>query len=133
MDKTDLINILEDWNFWKKDLITGRDRPYYVDKLRYFLTTAHVVVITGARKNGKSYILRQLARSLIREESDKKNLLMVNFEDPRLSGLNAVVAPWNPKTAWWPVPWKQKGSAAWLTWQPPNPNCNHGKTNVRIV
>jgi len=31
MDKYEIIKILEDWNFWERDLNTGFDRPYYLE------------------------------------------------------------------------------------------------------
>lgn len=89
MDKNEIINILEDWNFWKRDLDAGINRPYYLNKLKGFLKTRQVIVITGARKSGKSFIMRQLAKHLTSEGVEAKNILIVNFEDPRFSELDA--------------------------------------------
>jgi len=87
MDKNELIRILEDWNFWKRDLESGFDRPYYLNRLKDFLATSHIIVISGARRSGKSFIMRQLAKSLIREKAEKNNTLIVNLEDPRFTEL----------------------------------------------
>ena len=91
MDKNEIVKILEDWNFWKKDLDTGVDRPYYLNKLRDFLSTQHIIVITGVRRSGKSFIMKQMVKSLIKENVDKRNLLIINFEDPRFTELDAKI------------------------------------------
>jgi len=89
MDKNELLKILEDWNFWERDLEIGFYRPDYLNRLRDFLATSYVIVISGARRSGKSFIMRQLAKSLIQEKNIKNNILIVNFEDPRFTDLNA--------------------------------------------
>jgi len=88
MDKNEIFKILEDWNFWKNDLETGITRPFYLDRLKRFSATNQILVIKGARRSGKSFIMRQLARELVSAGTDKKNILMVNFEDPRFTELN---------------------------------------------
>ncbi|MEW6618964.1 MAG: ATP-binding protein [bacterium] len=89
MEKNEIIRVLEDWNFWKKDLATGYERPHYLNRLKGFLTTSHIIVITGARRSGKSFMMRQLAKSLIKEGVEKNRILFVNLEDPRFTGLDA--------------------------------------------
>lgn len=89
MNKNELINILEDWNFWGKELKTGIKRNLYLTDLRDKLSSEMVKVITGARRSGKSYIMRQLAEWLIdKKEVNKKNVLIINFEDSRFGRLN---------------------------------------------
>lgn len=83
MDKNELLKILEDWNFWKRDLETGIKRELYLKELKKMLSTDEIVAITGARRSGKSFIMRQLAKELIQEGVDKGQILIVNFEDPR--------------------------------------------------
>ena len=87
MDKNEIINILEDWNFWKRDLDTGVERQSYLYKLKSYLTASHIIVISGARRSGKSFIMRQMAKLLSKEETNKNNILIVNFEDPRFTEL----------------------------------------------
>ena len=82
MNKIELKTLLEDWNFWSKDQKTGISRGKYLTKLGAFLQTNFVVVVTGSRRSGKSYILKQMAKQLIHEGEDPKNILFVNFEDP---------------------------------------------------
>jgi hypothetical protein len=71
MDKNEVIRILGDWNFWRKDLSTGYERPLYLNRLKRFLKTSRIIVITGARRSGKSFIMRQLIKSLIKEGIEK--------------------------------------------------------------
>jgi len=89
MNNNEIIEILQDWNFWKKDLEAGIERTIYLNKLKSFLKTGQIVTITGARRAGKSFLMRQLTRSLICEGVDRSNILMVNFEDPRFTELDA--------------------------------------------
>ncbi len=88
MNKNEIIEILQDWNFWKRDLEAGIKRPIYLNKLKGFLKTGQIVTITGARRVGKSFLMRQLIRSLITDGVDRNNILMVNFEDPRFTELD---------------------------------------------
>jgi hypothetical protein len=89
MDKNELVKILDDWNFWNKKLDTGIARKIYLDKLKKALPSEQVKVIIGARRSGKSYIMRQFAWHLIEKENvNKDNILMVNFEDPRFAELD---------------------------------------------
>jgi len=88
MDKNEILKILEDWNFWKKTLDTGIPRVFYLEKLERMLSAEQIVAITGARRSGKSFIMRQLARKLIKEKIDTNRILIINFEDPRFIGLD---------------------------------------------
>lgn len=83
MDKNELIAILQDWNFWRKDVATGVPRREYLSRARRFLDTHQVLTVTGPRRAGKSFIMRQLAKKLQDEGVDKNRILFVNFEDPR--------------------------------------------------
>lgn len=88
MDKNEIIKIFGDWNFWDKDLNSGINRPYYLNKIKKFHESSHIIVITGARRSGKSFIMRQTAKTLIKGGIRKNNILIVNFEDPRFVELN---------------------------------------------
>ncbi|MBU4338845.1 ATP-binding protein [Patescibacteria group bacterium] len=89
MNKNELIKILEDWNFWKKDLKVGLIRSSYLDVLEERLSSEQIKVIIGARRSGKSYIMRQLAKWIMEKKGvSKNNILIINFEDPRFTGLD---------------------------------------------
>ncbi|MFH1439489.1 MAG: ATP-binding protein [Candidatus Woesearchaeota archaeon] len=77
-----IIETLDKWNFWKTPLETGITRSKYLDKLKLFLKTDEIVVVTGIRRSGKSTILYQLIKYLISEKDvNKLNTLYINFED----------------------------------------------------
>ena len=89
MNKSELIEILQDWNFWRKNLDVGVARNEYLASVKKCLSTNQVVTVTGPRRAGKSYIMRQAAKDLMESGTPKDNVLMVNFEDPRFAELDA--------------------------------------------
>jgi hypothetical protein len=91
MDKKAILDILNDWNFWEKDLNIGIRRGFYLDKLNKFLASNQIVVITGPRRSGKSFLMKQMADDLIKKGVKRENILMINFEDPRWEKLDAVL------------------------------------------
>jgi len=85
MTKDEIIEILHDWNLWRKDLNVGIPRPEYQDRVNRFLKTNLVLTITGPRRAGKSVIMRQTATALTEKGVEKANILIVNLEDPRFT------------------------------------------------
>jgi predicted AAA+ superfamily ATPase len=83
MEKSELLEILQDWNFWKKELDAGKERKAYLEKCLRFLKTNVVTSIIGVRRAGKSYIMRQTIKKLIEKGTEREDILMVNFEDKR--------------------------------------------------
>lgn len=83
----DIFEALSDWNFWFEDLYTGIERKEYVDRTISSLSPRRVIAIIGVRRAGKSFIMRQIAKK-ISTNSDPKNVLLVNLEDPRLGENN---------------------------------------------
>lgn len=88
MRKDEIIQILQSWNLWQGELISGVVRPSYFAKLKQFLRDQQVVTITGPRRAGKSYIMRQAMADLVKSGVPPANILMVNFEDSRFEGLD---------------------------------------------
>lgn len=91
MEKNEIIAILNDWNFWDKSLDTGIPRDFYLEKLKLFLSSGQAIVIKGPRRSGKSFLMRQVAGYLLKEKEEAKNILMVNFEDPRFTELDVNI------------------------------------------
>lgn len=89
-DKNSLITVLKDWNFWDQELACGMKRKGYLARIKPLLSTGQILVITGPRRAGKSYLMRQMARELIDSGLPPAQILMVNFEDPRLGPLNTA-------------------------------------------
>lgn len=46
------------------------------------LSIQHIIVITGARRSGKSYLFRQLISHLLDSKVPPSNILFINLEDP---------------------------------------------------
>lgn len=83
MDKLEVLEILNDWNYWNKDLPTTKNREYYDDKISSFLKYDEIIVIKGIRRSGKSTLMINQIKRLLSNGIDIKNILIVNLEDPR--------------------------------------------------
>lgn len=83
MNKTELLEILNDWNYWNKELPTTYKRSFYDDKIESFFKYDEVIVVKGIRRSGKSTLILNQIKRLIKEGIDKKNILFINLEDPR--------------------------------------------------
>jgi predicted AAA+ superfamily ATPase len=88
MDKNELFSILNDWNFWRHELETGVARRAYIERFKDLSTSNQVITVTGPRRAGKSYLMRQIGVDLMSKGLKKDNLLYVNFEDPRFASLD---------------------------------------------
>jgi predicted AAA+ superfamily ATPase len=85
MKREEILRILLDWNFWKKNLESGIERNEYVDKALRFLQPNMIVSLIGVRRSGKSMLMRQIAKKLMESGIANKNeILIVNFEDKRI-------------------------------------------------
>ena len=89
MSKTEIFAILKDWNLWGIPPEAGVPRPQYLSRLQRLISgSKHVVVITGARRAGKSFLMKQAGSALIDSGVRKENILFVNLEDPRFVRLD---------------------------------------------
>ncbi len=87
IDKNKILEILNDWNLWQKEIDTGVERVDYLQKMEDFLAMEMVVSLVGLRRSGKSTLLLQLSKRLIQKKKVKKEeILYVNFEDSRFLG-----------------------------------------------
>lgn len=76
------LETLRKYNFWgEAKHATGYLRTEYTDKIYSYSGKNRLIkVLTGQRRVGKSYILRQLAVKLIENGVDSKNIFFVNRE-----------------------------------------------------
>ena len=90
MDKNEILAILKDWNEWQTPLADiGIIRTSYLDRLESLIEGSNqIITITGPRRAGKSYLMRQMARRLFDKGAKRENILFVNFEDPRFTSLD---------------------------------------------
>lgn len=82
MEKSEIIEILTEWNFWKDNRETGIPREKYVKEILDKLRLNKVVSVIGIRRSGKSTILRQVVKKLI-EDNKRENTLIMNLEERR--------------------------------------------------
>ncbi|RZB35345.1 MAG: uncharacterized protein SRB1_01113 [Desulfobacteraceae bacterium Eth-SRB1] len=82
MNDSQLIEVLEYWNFWSQDRRTGVYRKDYVEELYPQKKLKEVSIVAGVRRAGKSTILLQVLRKLIDAGTPRENILYVNFEEP---------------------------------------------------
>ncbi|MFA6400842.1 MAG: ATP-binding protein [Salinivirgaceae bacterium] len=78
---TDKFALLEKYNFWNNPMPEmGLHRDVYLRKINDFIGNKLVKVLVGQRRAGKSYILRQLIYSLIKNGVPAKNIFYINKE-----------------------------------------------------
>ncbi len=79
--KEDLLKILDSWNLWNHDIDTGIKRTYYLDSVKPLLKRKEVLVMKGIRRCGKSTIMRQIMKELVKSGVSKSQILYINMED----------------------------------------------------
>ncbi len=90
MNNETIIEILSDWNFWKREQETGIYRDVYLDRLEKLAKTEQIVAMTGVRRSGKSTLMKQFIKKKISSGIENTTFLYVNFEEPKFSGLLSV-------------------------------------------
>src|SRR5574344_279005 len=85
MEKLEILEVLNDWNYWNRDLPKTISRDYYDKKINSFIKNDEIVVLKGIRRCGKSTLLVNQIKILCDEGIDKNDILFVNLEDPRFT------------------------------------------------
>ncbi len=75
-----LFETLKKWNFWERDINTGIERSEYLEELQQYITRKEIIVLKGIRRCGKSTIMRQLMKRLIKQNVAKEQILYLNLE-----------------------------------------------------
>ena len=83
MNKLEILEVLNDWNYWNKDLPKIFPRKKYDEKISLYINTDEILVLKGIRRCGKSTLLLNQIKHLQKNGISKKNILFVNLEDPR--------------------------------------------------
>ncbi|MEW6529180.1 MAG: ATP-binding protein [Candidatus Micrarchaeota archaeon] len=89
MEKNQIIQILDRWNFWNKDIEVGIPRKDCLKELSRFTIIDKIISITGVRRAGKSTIIKQMVKNLIETEEARNNTLIINFEEPEFENVDA--------------------------------------------
>jgi predicted AAA+ superfamily ATPase len=81
--KNDILETLSEWNFWNRALPETFARETYESDALQKSSTGEIVIVKGVRRCGKSTILINLIKRLIKDGVDPKEVLFVNLEDPK--------------------------------------------------
>lgn len=75
---------LESQNPWwfSKTFNTGIDRLQMFPEIMQYLKAKEVLILTGARRTGKSTIVYQIIDHLLKSGTNKENILYVNLDEP---------------------------------------------------
>lgn len=85
MEKLEILEILNEWNYWNKDLPQIISREFYDKKISTFIKNDEILVLKGIRRAGKSTLLLNQIKKLLENGIDKNSILFVNLEDPRFT------------------------------------------------
>ncbi len=81
--KNDILETLSEWNFWDRALPETFERVMYESDALKKSSTGEIVIVKGVRRCGKSTILINLIKRLIKGGVAPKDILFVNLEDPK--------------------------------------------------
>jgi len=75
---------LESQNPWwfDKPFATGIDRLAWFPELERYLTSREILLLMGARRTGKSTLVYQIVRSLLKTGKPKEAVLYINLDEP---------------------------------------------------
>jgi predicted AAA+ superfamily ATPase len=85
MEKLEILEILNDWNYWNKELPPTIPRDFYDNKITSYLQNDEIIVLKGIRRCGKSTLLINQIKQLLKNGVNKNDILFVNLEDPRFT------------------------------------------------
>ena len=83
MHKDKIYEILNDWNYWHRPFPKTYGRERYEQEIMHKAKAREVIIIQGVRRSGKSTLLINEIKRLVKDGTNLKNILFVNFEDQR--------------------------------------------------
>jgi len=83
LNKIEILEILNEWNYWNRDLPQTYTRDFYDEKIASLMQYDEVLVIKGIRRSGKSTLMLNSIKNLLQSGIPTSNILFVNLEDPR--------------------------------------------------
>jgi uncharacterized protein len=87
---SNLLKTLKKENFWKQEMDTGIERSLYLQELQSYITRKEIIVLKGIRRSGKSTIMKQLMKRLIKQNVLKEQLLYINLESYELRNSHSL-------------------------------------------
>ncbi|NPA59571.1 MAG: ATP-binding protein [Epsilonproteobacteria bacterium] len=85
MDKNEIITILKDWNFWESEPKETFARDFYDEQIIKKSSAKEILFVKGIRRSGKSTLLINYIKHLLKSGVEKERILFVNLEDPRFA------------------------------------------------
>jgi len=85
MQKEKIIEILNEWNYWNRPLPQTIHRNNYEIEINKKYQTEEIIFLKGVRRSGKSTILINHIKNLLKQGVKKEEIVFVNFEDPRFA------------------------------------------------
>jgi len=85
VNKEEIIKILNEWNFWNRDLPYTLKRRDYENEIEKKYKTEEIIFLKGVRRSGKSTILINHIKNLLNQGVKKEEILFINLEDPRFA------------------------------------------------
>ncbi|MFH1440299.1 MAG: ATP-binding protein [Candidatus Woesearchaeota archaeon] len=82
MDKTKIINVLQNSNLWGNLFELGILRKNHIDLIEKRSQMQEAIVIEGVRRSGKSTITKQFLNHMVNKGIKKHKTLYINFEEP---------------------------------------------------
>ncbi|MBU0763652.1 MAG: AAA family ATPase, partial [Bacteroidetes bacterium] len=79
---SELIANLKRYNYWNRntEVPTGYIRDTQLKRISAYMNNTLIKVLTGQRRSGKSFIMRQLIHLLISKNVPRRNILYLNKE-----------------------------------------------------
>ena len=85
MDRNTIITILNEWNFWNRELPSTIFRKRYEDEFTKKLKLNEIIFLKGVRRSGKSTLLINFIKNLLSSGISKERILFINLEDSRFA------------------------------------------------
>ena len=86
LNKEEIFEVLNDWNFWNRSLPVTISRIDYEKEIARKAKSEEILILKGVRRSGKSTLLINEIKRLTAKEYQPRDILYVNFEDPRFMG-----------------------------------------------
>ena len=85
-----LLKTLEKENLWKQEIDVGIERSLYLQELHQYMERKEIIVLKGIRRCGKSTIMKQLMKRLIKQSIQREQLLYINLESYELRNSHSL-------------------------------------------
>ncbi|MFT4311710.1 MAG: ATP-binding protein [Candidatus Woesearchaeota archaeon] len=85
-----LLKTLKKENLWDQEQDAGIERSLYLQEIQEYLPRKEIIVLKGVRRCGKSTLMKQLMKRLIKQNVAKEQLLYINLESYELRNSHSL-------------------------------------------